>query len=158
MQLALQIGVAQKFGQGNRVTQSLRTARPAARDSFGANVALFWSDKPYSAYHYRGIGSPEAAAAEQAAYAAFGGILDCLDRAGEAHHAAGFALSGHGHITGRRKLDTTALFGEGGERVAGGAPGIGEIMLVPGSGAFVFRAMPGADADGTLADWLADQA
>jgi hypothetical protein len=31
-------------------------------------------------------------------------------------------------------------------------------MLAPGSGAFVFRATPGADADATLADWLADQA
>ena len=111
-----------------------------------------------STYHYRGIGWLEAAAAEQAADAAFGGILDCLDRTGEAHRAAGLALSDNGHITGRQKLDTTAPFGEGGDCEAGGAPGIGGIILAPGSGAFVFRATPDADADATIADWIADQA
>ncbi|MEJ1939029.1 hypothetical protein WDZ92_53195, partial [Nostoc sp. NIES-2111] len=84
-------------------------------------------------------------------------VLDWLDRTGEADRTAVFALSDHGHITGRRKLDTAALFGEGGVRAANGAPGAGEIVLVPGSGAFVYRAQPDANADTALADWLIDQ-
>jgi phosphonoacetate hydrolase len=128
-----------------------------ALEEFGADVALFWSGEPDSAYHYRGIGSPEAAGAENAADAAFGDVLDWLDRTGEADRTAVFALSDHGHITGRRKLDTATLFGDGGIRVARGAPAVGEIVLVPGSGAFVYRAHPNADADAALADWLVDQ-
>ena len=34
-------------------------------DSFAADVALFLIGEPISGYYYRGIGSPEAAAAEQ---------------------------------------------------------------------------------------------
>jgi len=157
--------VAARFGgvpapsvpRAEEVRHAGRVFVESALDDFGADIALFWSGEPDSAYHYRGIGSPEAAAAESAADAAFGAVLDWLDRTGEADRTAVFALSDHGHITGRRKLDTAALFGKGGVRVANGAPGAGEIVLVPGSGAFVYRAQPDANADTALADWLIDQ-
>jgi phosphonoacetate hydrolase len=114
------------------------------------DLAVFWATEPDTSYHYCGIGSPEAAAAESA-----------VDRAlGEVKQAAGDAivivLSDHGHITCGTKIDVVELIRAGGFAVASGALSDGTFVVIPGSASFVY-AHGSATECNALAQWLGRQ-
>jgi hypothetical protein len=113
------------------------------------DLAVFWANEPDTTYHYRGIGSPEAAQAEVGVDRALG---DVVAAAGD---AAIFVISDHGHITGTAKIDVADLVRAGGFPVARGAPAAGEFVVIPGSASFVYGGS--ADARASLAHWLGRQ-
>ena len=68
----------------------------------GPEVVVVWFPEPDTSFHYREIGSPDAAAAMAAADAAFARLLDRVR--GDGRRTAVLALSDHGQIS------TTGLF------------------------------------------------
>lgn len=113
------------------------------------DLAIFWSGEPDSTYHYRGIGSSEAAEAERASDDALGMVM------AEADGAALLVVSDHGHITGHTRLDLRTAFLDAGFAVAAGAPVDGEIVVVPGAATSVYCS---GTAEPGLSAWLAEQA
>jgi phosphonoacetate hydrolase len=114
------------------------------------DLAVFWANEPDTSYHYRGIGSPEAAAAEAAVDRALG---DVLKAAGD---AIVIVLSDHGHITGSEKIDVVERIRAGGFKVACSPLSERELVVIPGSASFVYAR--GADAErDALAQWLGRQ-
>jgi phosphonoacetate hydrolase len=64
------------------------------------DLAIFWSGEPDSTYHYRGVGSPEAAQAERAADAVVARVLAWREASGEAERTQLIVTSDHGHVSG----------------------------------------------------------
>lgn len=114
------------------------------------DLAVFWANEPDTSYHYCGIGSPEAAAAEAAVDRALGEVVAA------AGDAVVIVLSDHGHITGSAKIDVVERIRAGGFRVANGPLSDGEFVVVPGSASFVYAHTAQAEC-GALAQWLARQ-
>ncbi|MDQ8730020.1 alkaline phosphatase family protein [Bradyrhizobium sp. LHD-71] len=63
------------------------------------DVALVWFNEPDTTFHYKGIGSPAAAAGLQEADKAFGAILDWVEAQPDAERIAVIAASDHGQIS-----------------------------------------------------------
>ena len=63
------------------------------------DVALIWFNEPDTTFHYRGLGSPEAKAALQAADRAFGTIFDWAEAQADGDRIAIVAASDHGQIS-----------------------------------------------------------
>lgn len=114
------------------------------------DLAVFWANEPDTSYHYRGIGSPEAAAAEEAVDRALGKVIEA------AGDAVVIVLSDHGHITGSAKIDVVALIRAGGFKVANGPLADDEFVVIPGSASFVYAHGSDAARD-ALAQWLGRQ-
>jgi phosphonoacetate hydrolase len=114
------------------------------------DLAVFWATEPDTSYHYCGIGSPEAAAAEAAVDRALGQVAEA------AGNAVLIVLSDHGHITGRTKIDVVELVRAGGFGVASGAPSDGAFVVIPGSSSFVYAHGSATERD-ALAQWLGRQ-
>jgi hypothetical protein len=114
------------------------------------DFALFWSNEPDHAYHGAGLASPEAAAAESAADAVLGAVLDWRAAQPDGDAIQIIVASDHGHVTGTRRVDLAARFA-----AAGLGPGVG-VRLVPGSAGFVHLDPAMRDAS-RVADWLAGQ-
>jgi hypothetical protein len=112
------------------------------------DLAVFWANEPDTSYHYCGIGSPEAAAAEAAVDDALGKVIEA------AGDAVVIVLSDHGHITGSSKIDVLELIRAGGFKIADGPPADGEFLVIPGSASFVYARGSVTERD-ALARWLA---
>lgn len=121
------------------------------------DVAIFWSGEPDTTYHYRGIGSADAARAERAADDALARILEWRMRAGEAERTQVVVVSDHGHVTGIERIDIAALLRDGGWPVAEGTPGADDLVVVPGSVSFVHGLSDGSRRAHEFIAWLGDQ-
>jgi arylsulfatase A-like enzyme len=121
------------------------------------DIAIFWSGEPDSTYHYRGVGSPEAAQAEAAADAALGRLLAWRDRVGDGEDFQIIVASDHGHITGTDRTDTVAALRAGGFNAVESSPDMSDILCIPGGTAQIYRLGQDARADRALSDWLSEQ-
>jgi arylsulfatase A-like enzyme len=78
-------------------------------------AAILWFSDPDTPYHYRGIESPEAAAAIRHADAAFGRLLQWRADSGRGDSLQIIALSDHGHVaTHGEPMDLINIFSESG--------------------------------------------
>ncbi len=87
-----------------------------------ADVQVIWYNEPDISYHYRGIGSPESAAAARAVDSGFGRILDWWDSDGRGNGWRIIAASDHAQITVARQIKVTDILAAAGFRVG---PAIG---------------------------------
>jgi arylsulfatase A-like enzyme len=124
---------------------------------FDPDVAIFWSGEPDTTYHYRGIGSADAARAERAADDALARLLDWRARAGETERTQIIVVSDHGHVTGMERIDIATLLRDGGWPVAEGTPGADDLVVVPGSVSFVHGLAEGSRRAHEFLAWLGDQ-
>lgn len=121
------------------------------------DLAVFWCGEPDSTYHYRGVGSPEAAQAETAADAAVARVLAWRAANGEAERTQIIVTSDHGHVSGTERLDVVETMRVAGWPIARGKPGNGEIFVVPGAASLVYGVETGSRAEQDMLRWLADQ-
>lgn len=117
-----------------------------------ATVAAFWSSEPDVTYHYRGVGSAEAAAAMRDVDAAFADVLRWRDLQPDRDGIVVIALSDHGHVTGEAQLDLQAALRAGGF-AAGRDFGNGTDIALGGGGAPGLWLRDPGDAT-RLAAWL----
>lgn len=153
-------GLAARFGEAPpATTPNTPRVRHAARlflehvlGERRATVAAFWSSEPDVTYHYRGVGSAEAAAAMHDVDAAFADVLRWRDAQTDRDGIVVMALSDHGHVTGEAQLDLQAALRAGGF-AAGRDFGNGtEIALGGGGAPGLWLRDPGDAA--RLAAWL----
>lgn len=78
------------------------------------DVLVLWLNEPDLTFHYRGLGSPEGAAAIAGIDAALGRVVDWWEAEGAAAGWSLMALSDHGHVTVSRQVDVGAALGAGG--------------------------------------------
>jgi phosphonoacetate hydrolase len=121
------------------------------------DLAIFWCGEPDSTYHYRGVGSPEAARAEAAADALVARVLAWRAASGEEERTQIIVTSDHGHVSGTEKLDIRAALRGARWPLAEGAPAAGEIVVVPGAASFVHGLAAGSREEQDMLAWLADQ-
>jgi arylsulfatase A-like enzyme len=121
------------------------------------DLAILWSGEPDTTYHYRGIGSVDAARAERAADDALARILEWRTRAGETERTQIIVVSDHGHVTGIERIDIAGLLRDGGWPVAEGTPGADDLVIVPGSVSFVHGLAEGSRRAHEFLAWLGDQ-
>jgi phosphonoacetate hydrolase len=121
------------------------------------DLAIFWSGEPDSTYHYRGVGSPEAAQAERAADAVVARVLAWREANGEVERTQVIVTSDHGHVSGTERLDVVEALRGGGWPIARGRPGDGEIFVVPGAASFVYGVAAGSHVERDMLGWLAEQ-
>jgi phosphonoacetate hydrolase len=121
------------------------------------DLAVFWCGEPDSTYHYRGVGSPEAAQAEAAADAVVARVLAWRAAGVEAGRTQVIVASDHGHVSGIERLDVAHALRNAGWPVVGGMPGDGGILVVPGAASFVHGLGPGSRTEREMLNWLADQ-
>ncbi|GAB4168974.1 MAG: alkaline phosphatase family protein [Thalassobaculales bacterium] len=108
------------------------------------DLAILWFSDPDGTWHFEGIDTPAGRAALAGADAAFGRVLDFAAARG----LTLFALSDHGHITARHRIDLAAAF-----REAGFPSGERDLVASYSGGA---RIADPAVAE-SLAGWLAAQ-
>lgn len=120
-----------------------------------AAVAAFWSSEPDVTYHYRGVGSAEAADAMREADAAFGEVLSWRDSQRDRDGIVVIALSDHGHVTGEARLDLEAALRAGGFSAARGFGNGATIAVGSGGAPGLWLRDPGEAA--RLSSWLNDQ-
>ena len=116
------------------------------------SVAILWFSDPDTPFHYRGIESPEAAAAIRHADAALGRLLHWRQNSGRAESLQIIALSDHGHVaTHGPALELEAKFIEAGFDIGDD----GEASLIPGTCAALYVENGGAQS--RLVSWLQGQ-
>lgn len=81
------------------------------------DVGLVWFNDPDMTYHYKGIGSDEAREAQKAIDQSFGAILEAVNSRPDRDKFQIIALSDHGQIVAREKIDVKAEFAAGGIRL-----------------------------------------
>jgi arylsulfatase A-like enzyme len=114
----------------------------------GATVTILWFSEPDSSYHYKGLGSAEAAAAIRACDRELGRLLAWRETAPAGRDLQLVVLSDHGHVTTEGPpLDLAAKLAEAGL-------GAG-VDVVPGLCGSLY--LNGADPQ-PICDWLAAQA
>lgn len=115
-------------------------------------VAILWFSDPDTPFHYRGIESPEAAAAIRHADAALGRLLRWRKESGREDSLQIIALSDHGHVaTHGPALELEAKFIEAGFKIGDD----GEASLIPGTCAALYA--KDASAQARLVSWLQGQ-
>ena len=72
------------------------------------DIALLWLHEPDKTWHFRGLGSPEGAAAVAAADAAVGRVVDWLERQPTGDHCTLIVMSDHGHMAVSDQIDLYA--------------------------------------------------
>ncbi len=72
------------------------------------DVATLWYSEPDTTYHYRGVGSADSRAAIAAVDREFGRVLDWWRASPEHDRIQIIALSDHGHVVARRRIDLVA--------------------------------------------------
>lgn len=82
------------------------------------DLTVTWFNDPDSTWHYEGLGSSAARAALAAVDQAFGQILDALAASPEADRIQIVAMSDHGQVVARRKIDVKAALARAGLRFA----------------------------------------
>lgn len=121
------------------------------------DVAILWLTDPDYTYHYRGIGSAEAAAALRGVDDAFGRIVTAWQHTPDRDQRAIFVASDHGHITNRDRIDLVAAMTSGGFSVDIRAEGAADLGLVPGSAAALGIRRRDNGLARAVVDWLAEQ-
>ncbi|MDP7547191.1 MAG: alkaline phosphatase family protein [Alphaproteobacteria bacterium] len=115
-------------------------------------VAILWFSDPDTPFHYRGIESPEAAAAIRHGDAALGRLLQWRRESGREDSLQIIALSDHGHVaTHGPALELEAKFTEAGFQIGEG----GEASLIPGTCAALY--VRNSDIQARLVSWLQAQ-
>jgi phosphonoacetate hydrolase len=115
-------------------------------------VAILWFSDPDTPFHYRGIESPEAAAAIRHADAALGRLMQWRRESGREQSLQIIALSDHGHVaTHGPALELEAKFTEAGFQIGEG----GEASLIPGTCAALYAKNSAIQA--RLVSWLQAQ-
>jgi len=115
-------------------------------------VAILWFSDPDTPFHYRGIESPEAAAAIRHTDAALGRLLQWRQESGREDSLQIIALSDHGHVaTHGPALELEAKFTEAGFEIGDA----GEASLIPGTCAALYVRNAGTQA--RLVSWLQAQ-
>ncbi|MBI4081754.1 MAG: alkaline phosphatase family protein [Candidatus Lambdaproteobacteria bacterium] len=79
-------------------------------------VSVVWFSDPDSTFHECGIGSAEGLACLRHADGEFGRLLEWAGRREQRERLQVLALSDHGHITARRRIEIKRLFAEAGLR------------------------------------------
>ncbi len=115
-------------------------------------VAILWFSDPDTPFHYRGIESPEAAAAIRHGDAALGRLLQWRKESGREDSLQVIALSDHGHVaTHGPALELEAKFTGAGFEIGDD----GEASLIPGTCAALY--VRNSDTQARLVSWLQDQ-
>ena len=124
------------------------------------DVAIVWFNEPDTSYHYKMLGAPETIAVLAHVDAAFGRILDWVERQPDADRIAVIAASDHGQISSSELIPLPALLTGAGHptqraktRTLAGAAitytggNMGEIRILDG----------GTARRDAIARWLAEQ-
>ncbi|WNJ87999.1 alkaline phosphatase family protein [Bosea sp. 685] len=124
------------------------------------DLALIWFNEPDTSFHYRFLGSDETASVVRAADAAFGRILDWIDRQPDAECYTVIAASDHGQITMTETLPLHELLRAAGhenrqatERMLTGA----HIALTDGNMGEIRILQGGTARRDDIANWLMEQ-
>ncbi|MEM0938092.1 MAG: alkaline phosphatase family protein [Pseudomonadota bacterium] len=122
-----------------------------------ADVTLVWLPEPDTAFHFCGIHSDGAAQAMAAADAAFAEILDAVTAGPHAGRTAVVAMSDHGQIATRAKVDLAAMLRSDGFAV-GAEPGAGTDILMTGGNMGELRPLaPSRALLRDLGQWLIER-
>jgi phosphonoacetate hydrolase len=124
---------------------------------FSPDVATIWFSEPDLSFHYRGIGSPESIAAMRAVDNEFGRILDWRDSQSEGESIQIFAISDHGQVTARKRLDIISKLSDAGFRAGKSLmPGV-DFVGVSGNSGNIFALGGKVEELHEMVDWLREQ-
>lgn len=124
------------------------------------DVALVWFNEPDTSYHYKMLGAPETAAVLTHVDAAFGSILDWIERQADRDRYAVLVASDHGQISSDRFVDVADLLGRQGHatRPVSARQLDGAVVTFTGGNMGEIRILEGGTARrDAIARWLGEQ-
>lgn len=121
------------------------------------DIGLLWLSEPDISFHYRGVGSPESLEALRATDTIFGDVLAWRDAQPDAAEIQVVALSDHGQVAVKGRIDVVGAMQAAGFRAADAyGDEVDYVVLASSSGNIWVR-----DDDPKLirmmAEWLVDQ-
>jgi hypothetical protein len=121
------------------------------------DVCVLWYSEPDIAYHYCGIGSAESIAATRLVDHEFGRILDWWQGSPERDRIQIVAISDHGQITARNKIDIVAEMRKAGFEVSGNLEADADYAVLPAYSGNILVRDGAAGLIEAMTRWLQDQ-